>query len=302
MTHANSLALVILAAGIGSRFGGIKQLTPVGPRGEILLEYSLYDALRAGFNQFAFIIRPEIKRDFDALLTDRLGKSITYKFVYQTLTDLPDGYTPPKNRTKPWGTGHAVLTAANTVDVPFAVINADDYYGPTSYQILASYLRTASPRNYALVSFELEKTLSKHGTVSRGVCHIKGGYLTHIEEFTHLKKNSTCVVNAPPDQPPSYLRGNEPVSMNMWGFTPDVFPLLRYQFEKFLTEASDLNTAEFYLPSALDASIKADEITVKALSTPESWFGMTYKQDRELVRNAINSKISQGLYPTSLWQ
>ena len=283
-----NLTLVVLAAGMGSRYGGLKQLDPVGPHGEILLDYSVNDALKAGFSMIVFVIRRGMLDQFRESVGARYELRIPVEYAFQELEPLPGGRVSPPGRTKPWGTGHAVMAAASVVKEPFTVINADDYYGPEGFSELAGFLLSAEPGCYAMVGYRLEKTLSEHGTVSRGICRSAGsGYLLDITERTAIARTPEGIVAE--DAPSVKLTGSEWSSMNFWGFTPDVFGRLEEQFEEFLQERGGDSNAEFYLPAAISELIATGEATVRLLHSDDPWFGLTYPEDRPLVVEALTT-------------
>jgi UTP-glucose-1-phosphate uridylyltransferase len=280
------LTLVVLAAGMGSRYGGLKQLDPVGPRGEIILDYSVRDALLAGFTKVVFVIRREMLEQFRDSVGVRYEGTIPVEYSFQELEPLPGGRVSPVGRTKPWGTGHAVLSAKPVVRGPFAVINADDYYGPSGFVKLALFLQASEQGQYAMVGYRLDKTLSDHGSVSRGICHSdSGGYLVDITERTAIVRRGGSIIAE--GMPPVSLTGDEPTSMNFWGFTPDLFSRLERLFEEFLEERGEDSKAEFYLPAAVSDLIASGEVTVKLLQTNDPWYGLTYPEDRPLVVEAL---------------
>ncbi|MEI6323335.1 MAG: sugar phosphate nucleotidyltransferase [bacterium] len=280
------LSLVVLAAGMGSRYGGLKQLDPVGPSGEILLDYSVDDALVAGFTKIIFVIRREMLDLFIETVGKRYEQKIGVEYAFQELEPLPGGRVSPPGRTKPWGTGHAVLSAAPLLREPFAVINADDYYGASGFSALAAFLKTTSPDHYAMVGYRLEKTLSDHGTVSRGICHAdQNGYLIDITERTAIERTSAGIMAQ--GNPPVLLTGAEPTSMNFWGLMPDFLGKLGRLFEEFLEERGEDAKAEFYLPAAVSSLIGTDEATVRLLHSSDPWLGLTYPEDRPIVVEAL---------------
>lgn len=298
--------LLILAAGMGSRYGGLKQLDPVGPSGETLLDYSIFDALRAGFGRVVFVIR----RDFEAEFRERIGKfyeqHVDVGYVFQELDALPSGFSIPEGRTKPWGTGHAIWCARDQVKGPFAAINADDFYGAEAYRVLAGFFaRTqedTSTNRFAMVGYQLDRTLSDHGSVSRGVCiKNEADDLLSVEEFTKLERTATGAKNVQPDGTEIEFQGTEIVSMNFWGFTPAVFPLLGQRLEAFLSEHGQEAKSEFYIPFAVADMIAQHTAKVTALSTDSDWFGVTYREDKETVMESIKQLVAQGAYPESLW-
>ncbi|WP_414662586.1 nucleotidyltransferase family protein [Horticoccus sp. 23ND18S-11] len=291
-----SLSLVVLAAGMGSRYGGLKQIDPVGPGGETVLDYAVYDALRAGFDRIVFVIR----RDFEALFREKIGARYAGRaavdYVFQSLDALPAGSVPPAGREKPWGTGHAVWCARAAIRGGFAVINADDFYGADSFRQLADFLRgkTTTDTGYAMVGFRLANTLSEHGTVARGVCSSdRTGALSSIVEQTGI---AAADVGAG-----KKYTGEEIVSMNCWGFTPAFFAGLDAQFRAFLAERGSELKAEFYLPAAVSTLIARGEATVRVLPTESTWFGVTYREDKPRVEAAIVGLVQAGLYPAKLW-
>ena len=280
------LTLVVLAAGMGSRYGGLKQIDPVGPSGEIILDYSVSDALKAGFAKVVFVIRRETLDLFRDAVGVRYEGKIADEYAFQEMEPLPGGRVSPAGRTKPWGTGHALLAAAPVVRGPFAVINADDYYGPSGFARLASFLRTAEEGHYAMVGYLLEKTLSEHGTVSRGICRQDDrGYLAEITERTAIARKAAGIIAE--GNPPVALTGAEPTSMNFWGFTPDLFSRLERLFEEFLEEKGGDLKAEFYLPAAISSLITSGEVTVRLLTSEDPWYGLTYPEDRPMVVSAL---------------
>ncbi len=301
-------ALVILAAGVGSRYGGFKQIDPVGRHGEISLDYAVYDAWRAGFCKIVFVIRPELEAPIREHFAGKLPAGLETVFVFQELTDLPAGIPVPADRKKPWGTAQAVLSARRAVREPFAVINADDFYGPRSYQALADFLMatpvdSARPHPYAMVGFPLRRTLSSHGTVSRGVCRTgPGGLLESVVEHTKIAAGPDgSLTDDQGDGRRTDLPESTVVSMNMWGFTPALFPWLEQEFAAFLKARGGDLKAECYLPAVVDGLIRRGECTVRVLPTPEAWFGMTYPEDRPEVQASIRALADAGVYPEPLW-
>ncbi len=301
------LNLVVMAAGIGSRYGGLKQIDPVGPEGEAVLDYSVFDALRAGFDRVIFVIRRDIEDVFRSVLGYRFEARADVRYVFQELGQLPPGFSVPAGRQKPWGTGQALLCAAGQLDGPCAVINADDFYGAESYRLLADFLRapapTSGPDVYAMAGYQLQSTLSAHGTVARGVCSTDAeGYLASVEELTAIDRGPEGVRHREPDGSFRHLSGREVVSLNCWGFAPSIGPHLRRLFAVFLAQnAGDLK-AEFYIPAAVNDLIKEGKARVKVLPTTASWFGITYQQDRPFVTESIRALIRAGAYPDRLWE
>ncbi|MBQ7779482.1 MAG: NTP transferase domain-containing protein [Clostridia bacterium] len=268
--------LVVMAAGMGSRFGGCKQLEPVGTAGEVLLDYSVYDAKRAGFDKVVFIIKEEIEKDFKEIAGDRIARNIEVEYAYQTI---------PSHRKKPYGTGDAILTTKNLVDTPFVVINADDFYGHDAF--VKAYEGLKNKDEYCMVGYRLKNTLSDNGSVARGVCSIKDGYLAGVTEHTAITKDT--------DLDPDTI-----VSMNMWGIHPDIFPELEAQFAQFLATAN-IEKDEFYIPMVIDKMIKDGKKQVRMYDTSAVWYGMTYREDKEKVMNAIKGMVEEGIYPKELW-
>ena len=299
-------ALVIMAAGIGSRFGkGIKQLAPVGPCGEIIMDYSIHDALEAGFNKVVFIIRKDLEEEFRRVIGERIEKITEVEYVFQELDDLPEGFTKPADRTKPWGTGQAVLAAKKVLDEPFIVINADDYYGKEAFKEAYSYLTnlpSADIMQICMVSFVLKNTLSDNGGVTRGVCEVDGhGMLADIEETHNIEKEDGKAVIHKEDGD-VFLDVDSPVSMNMWGITPEFFEILKTGFDEFLekTESTDLK-AEYLLPTMIGDLLSDGKLEVKVLQSHDQWFGVTYKEDKESVTAALRGLIEKGVYPSKLF-
>jgi hypothetical protein len=300
-------ALVVMAAGLASRFGAVKQLSPVGPCGEHLMDYSIYDAIGAGFGKLVFVIKREQEHHFRQALGHKLERVADVRYAHQELEDILPGFAVPQGRTKPWGTAHAVYSARHVVSEPFAVINADDFYGARSFVALAAFLaKEAEAQNhhvYALVGFGLANTLSKGGSVSRGVCRLaEDGWLAGLTEHTQIceKGGRPCYTEDGEHYVP--LCANAVVSMNMWGFTPDVFLGIAEGLAGFMgQEAHKLLSAEFYLPSLVDALVQQGAAKVRVLTTSERWFGLTHPEDLEWVRLAIAAKVQAGQYPQRLW-
>jgi NDP-sugar pyrophosphorylase family protein len=279
-------SLVILAAGIGSRYGGLKQIDPVGPGGEIVMDYSVFDAIRSGFGKIVFILRRELEQPFRETVLKRFEKRIDVRIAFQE---------PPAGRQRPYGTGHALLCAADEVVEPCGVINADDFYGATTFQLLGDHLRKArdgTRADYCMVAFVLRQTLSEHGAVSRGVCACDAaGHLKDITEITSIR-----------DPAEKGLTGEEPVSMNTWGFTPSIFGHLREHFEEFKRTRGHEEKSELFLPAVVDALVKEKRADVNVLRTPDAWFGVTYPQDKAHVMASIRTLVQQGKYPERLWE
>lgn len=298
--------LLILAAGLGSRYGSLKQMDKLGPSGETLLEYSVYDAIRGGFGKVVFVIRRDIENDFKESVLNKLKGKIAVDYVFQELDVLPAGFSLPEGRVKPWGTGHAILVAADKVNEPFAVINADDFYGNGSFKLLADFLSSKEiddDKTYSMVGYQLEKTLSEFGFVSRGVCGTDENFnLIAATEKTHIERTDQGIVSKLPDGTTEVLDGKSFVSMNCWGFTPSLFDYLKSGFIQFLKQNVDNLKAEFYIPFMVNELIEEGEVKVKVLKGNDEWFGMTYTQDRELAVEKIRSLIAKGVYPDNLWK
>jgi dTDP-glucose pyrophosphorylase len=294
-------SLLVLAAGMGSRYGGLKQFDPVGPDGETIMDYSIFDARRAGFGKIVFVIRKDIEEPFKRTIGARFEKRIAVDYVFQELGKLIPGFILPAGRLKPWGTTHAILMATNAIREPFAVINSDDFYGAESYRALARHLQSSTP-DYAMVGFTLRNTLSEFGAVARGVCHVgENGYLLDIVELMGIEREGGHAVNIDAEGRETKLTGNEVVSMNMWGFTPQVFPQLGRYFQEFLkVYGADLK-AECYIPSTVNHLISTGKARVKVLHSGDAWFGVTYREDHSHVIKSISRLIDDGRYPRTLW-
>ena len=296
--------MVILAAGMGSRYGGLKQMDAFGPHGETIIDYSLFDAIRAGFNHAVFIIRENFADDFKAVFGPKLKNLVDVDYVYQELNELPFEYSYPSERDRPWGTGHAVWTARNVVDGPFGVINADDYYGRQSYKTLYDFLNTPrAPEEYSVVGYRLDNTLSEHGTVNRGVCQgDHDGYLVGIEECKQIGRQEDGTISFPAeDGTTRYLDAETPVSMNMWGFYPSYFSFFEEQFDLFLREHGQELKSEFYIPTLIDHLIQTKQRKTKILHCDAEWFGVTYTEDKAFVSARLSELLKEGVYPENLW-
>lgn len=299
--------LLVLAAGMGSRYGGLKQLDPVGPGGELIIDYSLFDALRAGINHAVFVVTPAIKEQLEAHFASGPAKQMKLDYVYQELSDLPSGFRAPEQRSKPWGTGHAVWSARKCLNKSFGIINADDFYGFGAYKLLSESLvkgvANAKPMQLCLIAYRLINTLSAHGSVARGVCQVDQDHnLQGVSEHTAIKQGAAgAIYSFVDDKADKELDPDTLVSMNMWGLSPECLALLEKQFVNFLkVHGKDLK-AEFYIPSAVDDMIKAGTAQVKTVATDEEWIGMTYSNDRPAVVSAIAELIKKGVYPERLW-
>ena len=294
-------ALLVLAAGLGSRYGGLKQIDPVGPNGETIIDYSIYDALRAGFGKLVFVIRRDLEAAFKEAIGARFERRIPVAYVFQELDQLPPGFSPPPGRKKPWGTGHAILTGAEAIHEPFGVINGDDFYGQRSFELLAHQLASGT-RDYTMVGFVLRNTLSEFGFVARGLCRTNaGGFLETVTELTRIEPDGSGARHTDAGGQVHALTGDEIVSMNMWGFTPSIFDHLRREFVAFLQAHPGDEKTEFFIPSAVNTLINRGQERLKVLRTPDSWFGVTYREDRPRVTESIRRLIQQGQYPERLW-
>jgi NDP-sugar pyrophosphorylase family protein len=298
-------SLVIMAAGMGSRFGGIKQLEPVGPNGEIIMDYSIYDAIEAGFNKVVFIIRKDLEKDFKEVIGNRIEKLIKVEYVFQELDELPQGFTKPEDRTKPWGTGQAVLCCKDVVKEPFAVINADDYYGKEAFKIVYNYLNDKSfqDNQYCMAGFILGNTLSDNGAVTRGVCKVNdSGVLVDIVETSGIVPDGDQAAAKNSDGEDISIDLQSVVSMNMWGFKPGLFDYLEKGFVTFLSGLTPNDVKkEYLLPSVVGELVNQNEVDVFVLTTTDRWFGVTYKEDKEVVVNSIRALITKGDYPEKLF-
>ncbi len=295
--------LVVMAAGMGSRYGGLKQIDGVGPNGEIVIDYSVFDAIRAGFGKVVFVIRRDIEDAFREVVEPHVKGRIPLAYAYQALDQLPAGFSVPAGRTKPWGTAQAILACRDEVKEPFAVINADDFYGRASYEELARRLqaRSVGEARYVLLGFRLANTLSEHGSVSRGVCELaRGSQLVRVTERTHIEKAGDQIV-AQVEGRMEPLAPETIVSMNMWGFTPALFPQLEQAFREFLRAHGTELKSECYIPSVVDSLIRQNQATVEVAFTEARWLGMTYPEDKPAVRDGIRALIQAGDYPARLW-
>ena len=296
--------LLVLAAGMGSRYGGLKQMDAFGPNGETILDYSIYDAIREGFGKVVFVIRESFSEEFKAFFANKFDDKIEVDYVFQSLNNVPDQYEYHPDRTKPWGTAHAVWVAKDVIDGPFAVINADDFYGRDSYRILYEYFKDSNvSSNYALVGYQLEKTLSDHGTVNRGVCATHDdNTLDNIVETLKIGYDEERQIHYNNEHgQKSYLSGNTPVSMNMWAFLPDYFDHCGVMFKDFLKDRGQELKSEFFIPLLIDNLIKVGTKRVDVLDCTEEWFGVTYQEDKPFVMERLSKLIESGVYPENLW-
>ena len=292
----NNMTLLVMAAGMGSRYGGLKQLDPVGPNGETIIDYSVFDAIEAGFNKVVFIIRREFVNEFKAKITDKYAGKIQVQFAFQEIHDLPDGFKCPEGREKPWGTGHAILSAATLIQGPFAAINGDDFYSRESFKVVADYYKNGG-NEFSMVAFRLNNTLSIFGGVTRGLCTVNDGKLETVVETDNLQQTDEGV-SSDRDIP---LDGSEPVSMNMWGFTPILFDYLSEKFDEFLQKEKTELKSEFLIPNVINDLIQTDRESVHVLRSDSSWFGITYKEDKLYVVDEIQKLIDEGVYPQELF-
>ena len=295
------MILVVMAAGMGSRFGGSKQTTGFGPNGEFIIDYSIYDAIKVGFKKVVFIIREDNYEEFKNTIGSRIGNKIEVDYVFQKMDDIPSDFGVPSNRIKPWGTGHALLSCRNVVDDNFVIINADDFYGRDSFESISKYLKDVpkDSKNYCMVSYYLKNTLSSNGSVSRGVCDVVSGKLVNIVERTNISKINGKLVYE--DNGFHEVSEDSLVSVNLWGFTPKVFEDASRYFALFFNENEDLSKKEFYLPTIVDKSIKDNIASVRVLNTTSVFCGVTYKEDKEKLQGHINKLIDDGVYPKELW-
>jgi UTP-glucose-1-phosphate uridylyltransferase len=294
------LTLLVLAAGMGSRYGGLKQIDPVGPGGEAIIDYSVFDAMRAGFDKLVFVIRHDIEDAFKETIGKRFEGRISVEYVYQELNS-PPGHVVPPARKKPWGTGHAILMAADTIREPFAVINADDFYGARSYRVLAEHLRS-NTEDYSMVGFILRNTVSEFGSVARGICNVdKEGCLDTVTEYLKIEKRPEGIRYTDPEGKIHPMTGDEIVSMNMWGFSPSLFDYLRRDWKQFITTRGHEEKSEFFIPTVVNNLVESKQKKLKVLHSPAQWFGVTYREDRPVVIDSIRKLIASGEYPEKLW-
>ena len=285
-----------MAAGMGSRYGGLKQLDAIGPSGETIIDYSVYDAIKAGFTKVVFIIRKDFEQEFKSKITDKYEGRIQVEFAFQDLNDLPDEFTCPEGREKPWGTGHAILSARNVINEPFVAINGDDFYGRESFKVVADYYRKGA-NSFSMVAFKLDKTLSSFGGVTRGLCTVNDEKLNTVIETADLQKTDDGVSSNRDIE----LDGSEPVSMNVWGFTPILFKYLEEKFVEFLSENGTEMKSEYLIPSVVNELIQSGQETVHVLRSGATWFGVTYKEDKPYVEGEIEKLVNKGEYPGKLF-
>ena len=298
--------LLVLAAGMGSRYGSLKQMDGVGPNGEAIIDYSVYDAIRAGFGKVVFVIRHSFEADFKEVFNaERFGGKIAVEYVFQELDYLPEGFTLPEGRVKPWGTGHAIWCCRNAVDSPFAVINADDYYGPKAFQLVYDHLtapKTSDKPEYMMAGYILKNTLTDNGSVSRGVCVVENNQLVSIEENKKIEKGDGVAISTKDDGSVVDLPLDSVVSMNFFGFTPDLFQKLEEGMVKFMAQpTSDPLKREYLLPEEVENLLRAGYCTVKVAATDDRWYGVTYPEDKQMVTDSIRALVAGGAYPQNLW-
>lgn len=286
------ITLVVMAAGMGSRFGGLKQMEPIGPNGEVILDFSVYDAIEAGFTKVVFVIKHAIEAEFKELVGQRIAKKVKVDYVFQEIDDLPEGFTCPADREKPWGTAHAILCCKDVVKEPFAVVNADDYYGKNAFKEIAEFLKS-DPKDYSMVGFRLVNTLTENGTVARGVCETENGILKTVTERTKI---SDCKFTEDDGATWTALAPDTIVSMNLWGFNTDLFGYIEKGFKEFLNEKINVPKSEYYLPSIVSELIDNGTKNVKVFIAEDKWYGVTYKEDKEQVVSAIAKMYADGLY------
>ena len=292
-----NLSLLVMAAGMGSRYGGLKQLDQVGPNGETIIDYSVYDAIKAGFTKVVFIIRKDFEDQFKSQITEKYSEKIDIAFAFQNLDDLPDSFLCPDGRKKPWGTGHAILSAKGLINDPFVVINGDDFYGQESFNVIADYYNNGG-NQFSIVAFRLDKTLSSHGAVTRGVCNIKSEKLISVIETEDIEKKEKKILS----NRDITFKGSEPVSMNMWGFLPSLFNYLSKGFIEFLNAEGNELKSEYLIPSVINNLIQNKLEEIHVLRSNASWFGVTYKQDKPEVKRKINELINSEIYPSHLFE
>ena len=303
MTHEPTL--VIMAAGMGSRFGGLKQMTPVDEEGHFIIDFSLYDAYQAGFRRVAFIIKREIEQTFRETIGARMEKFFHVDYVYQELDRLPEGFAVPEGRRKPWGTAHAVACCRGVVEGPFAVINSDDFYGRGAYEEIYRFLtENETPHHYAMLGYQLRNTVTEFGSVARGVCHVQDGMLLDITERTKIFKRGQDAAYTEDGETFVPLSGDTQVSMNFWGFTPEILDEIWNAFPAFLAENLPVNPekCEFYLPTFVGSRLAEKKVSVRVLPCMETWHGVTYKEDLDSVKSAIGALKREGTYPARLWE
>ncbi len=297
--------LLILAAGLGSRYGGVKQMDKIGPSGESIIDYSIYDAIRAGFGKVVFVINEKIKQDFIEIFEPKLKGKIETEYVLQETQKLPNGFVCPPERVKPWGTAHAILSAKNVINEPFAVLNADDFYGASAYKTVVDFFNEIKPESndYCMVGYRLGNTITEYGTVSRGVCIVDNvNHLIRVDEQTAIQKINNAIGYYEDETDWVKLRENTIVSMNFWGFTTGFFEFLEKGFVKFLNEHIQEPKSEYFIPTEITQLLKKNLASVKVLESEAKWFGVTYREDKAFVIESISELVNQNIYPTNLWE
>jgi UTP-glucose-1-phosphate uridylyltransferase len=298
--------LLVLAAGLGSRYGGLKQLDKLGPNGETIIDYSIYDAIRAGFGKVVFVIRKDIEEEFKEVIISKLSGKIAVDYCLQELEYLPEGFVLPAERVKPWGTGHAILMAASKINEPFGVINADDFYGADAFKVLAEFfatLKTGNENLYSMVGYDVANTLSDFGSVSRGVCLANSdNFLVSVTERSQIERSHNAIAYKDEKDDLVFLPSDTVVSMNFWGFTPLIFKQLSDRFTSFLENNIQNPKAEFFIPSVVNDLIGTKETSVRLLHSTARWFGVTYREDRALAVTKIRDLVKEGVYPENLWK
>lgn len=289
---SKDITLVVMAAGMGSRFGGLKQMEPIGPNGEVILDFSVFDAVEAGFTKVVFVIKHAIEADFKEMVGKRIAKKVKVDYVFQELDKLPEGFTCPADREKPWGTAHAILCCKDVVKEPFAVVNADDYYGKNAFKEIAEFLKS-DPKDYCMVGFRLVNTLTENGTVARGICETENGILKTVTERTKI---ADCKFTEDDGATWTALEPDTVVSMNLWGFNTDLFGYIEEGFKKFLENSINVPKSEYYLPSVVSSLIESDTKNVRVFVAEDKWYGVTYKEDKEQVVSALGKMYADGMY------
>lgn len=301
----NNMTLLIMAAGMGSRFGGLKQIEPVGPNNEFIIDYSIYDAIKAGFNKVVFIIKRENFEVFKETIGSRVEPHIEVKYVFQDMDTIPGFVNRPESRIKPWGTAHAIYAAKDQIHEPFAIINADDFYGRDAYMTISKFLRDIQKNaipEYAVTLYQVSNTLTENGSVKRGVCNIENGYLKELVESKVERKNDKIIASPLDDSPEFIIEDSHPVSMNMFGFSHEIFDYIgKSMIEFFHKNIDNLDKCEFLIPDVVFDAIENNKAVVRALHTDAVWYGVTYKEDKDMVVNAINNLVETGVYPKDLW-
>ena len=296
------MTLVIMAAGMGSRFGGLKQIEPIDNNGNFIIDYSIYDAIKCGFDKVVFIIKKENYDIFRETVGSRIESKVKVEYVFQELDNLPNGYQVPETRVKPWGTAHAILCCKDVVKENFVIINSDDFYGYDAYKTISTYLKNKTNDNYAMVGYIASNTLTENGSVKRGICQIKDNYLEKITESLVERKGSQIIATPLDGEEPFIIEDNTPVSMNMFAFTPKIFTYIEEHFAKFLEKNKDnIDKCEYLIPDVVFEQIKNGMVKVDALKTTARWYGITYKEDKEQLVKSINDLVQDGMYPTNLW-